>query len=95
MRFEILLKLPKRDITRQASGETDGTNMTKFKIRWIEDNEEEDDIFESFEDADDMATYYQSCAEEGAETLSMSNSENYYSEDDFERPEYEIVEVDD
>ena len=39
--------------------------------------------------------YYQSCAEEGAETLSMNNSENEYSEDDFERPEYEIIEVDD
>lgn len=68
--------------------------MTKFKIRWVEDGEEEDELFNSYKDADEMALYYQACAEEGAETLYLSNPGDYpYDEDSFERPDYEIIEV--
>lgn len=43
-----------------------------------------------------MASYYQACAEEGAETQYLNNPGDHpYDEDNFERPEYEILEVED
>lgn len=67
--------------------------MSKYKI--IFDGEEEDDIFDTEEGAEEYADYLVSCTREGAEILHMSNSGDYdYDEDDFEDPEYEIVEVD-
>lgn len=67
--------------------------MSKYKI--IFDGEEEDDIFDTEEDAEEYADYLVSCTREGAEILHMSNPGDYdYDEDDFEGPEYEIVEVD-
>lgn len=67
--------------------------MSKFKI--IFDGEEEDDIFDTEEAAEEYADYLVSCTREGAEILHMSNPGDYdYDEDDFEDPEYEIVEVD-
>lgn len=68
--------------------------MSKYKI--IFDGEEEDDIFDTEEAAEEYADYLVSCSSEGAEILHMSNPGDYdYDEDDFEDPEYEIVEVDD
>ena len=69
--------------------------MAKYKI--IIDGEEwDDDIFDSEEEADEYAQYLQSCARTGAETLHMSNPGDYdYDNDDFEYPDYEIVEIDD
>lgn len=67
--------------------------MSKFKI--IFNGEEEDDIFDTEEAAEEYADYLVSCTREGAEILHMSNPGDYdYDEDDFEDPEYEIVEVD-
>lgn len=69
--------------------------MTKYKIRWLEGGEEEDEAFDTYEAADEMGMYYQSCAEEGAETLSLSNPGDYqYDAETFELPEYEIIETD-
>lgn len=67
--------------------------MSKYKI--IFDGEEEDDIFDTEEAAEEYADYLVSCTREGAEILHMSNPGDYdYDEDDFEDPEYEIVELD-
>lgn len=68
--------------------------MSKFKIRWTEDGEEEDEVFDSYDAANETAIYYQGCASEGAETLNLSNPGDYpYAEDEFESPEYEIIEI--
>lgn len=67
--------------------------MSKYKI--IFDGEEEDDIFDTEEAAEEYADYLVSCTREGAEILHMSNPGDYdYDEDDFDDPEYEIVEID-
>lgn len=69
--------------------------VTKYKIRWIDDGSEEDEVFDTYAAADEMGMYYQSCAEQGAEDLYLNNSGDYpYDEDTYERPEYEIIEVD-
>lgn len=68
--------------------------MTKYKIRW-DSGEEDDEAFDGYEEADGMAQYYQACSEEGAETLCMNNpGDDPYSEDEYEQPEYEIIEAD-
>ena len=68
--------------------------MPKFRI--IFDGEYEDEIFSSEAAADEYARYLQSCCETGAEILHMSNPGDYeYDEDEFEPPEYEIVEEED
>lgn len=69
--------------------------MTKYAIRWVEDGEVEGELFNTYEDANEMANYYQACADEGEEILFMSNpGDNPYDSDTFERPEYEIIEID-
>ena len=66
--------------------------MAGYKV--IIDGEEEDEIFDSEESAEEYAMYLCSCAREGAEVLNYSNPGDYdYDEDDFEDPEYEIIEV--
>lgn len=68
--------------------------MPKFKI--IFEDEEQDEVFDTEEKAEDFANYLCSCSREGAEILHMSNPGDYdYDEDDFESPEYEIVETED
>ena len=68
--------------------------MAKFKIYWPESDEYEDEVFNSYEDAEEMAVYYSGCARLGAEMLNLSNPGDYpYDEDEFEEPDYEIVEV--
>lgn len=67
--------------------------MAKYKI--VFDGDEEDEIFESEEEAEEYALYLCSCARTGAEILNLSNpGDYYYDEDGFEDPDYEIVEVD-
>lgn len=66
--------------------------MAKYKI--IFGGEEEDDIFDTEEAAEEYALYLCSCSQEGAEMLNMSNPGDY-DEDEFEDPDYEIIEVDD
>ncbi len=66
--------------------------MVKYKI--IFDGMEEDDIFDTEEQAEDYALYLCSCHRLGAETLHMSNPGDYdYDEDEYECPEYEIIEI--
>lgn len=68
--------------------------MPKYKV--IIDGEEEDDLFDTEEEAEEHALYLCSCARTGAEILHLSNPGDYdYDEDTFEDPEYEIVEIDD
>lgn len=68
--------------------------MPKFKI--IFEGEEEDDIFDTEEAAEDYAIYLCGCTRLGAEILNLSNpGDNEYDEDNFESPEYEIIEIDD
>ena len=67
--------------------------MLRYKIVW-DDGEEEDELFITEREADEYAVYLQGCAREGAEILNMSNPGDYdYDEDNYEYPEYEIVEV--
>ncbi|WP_277062116.1 hypothetical protein [Solobacterium moorei] len=66
--------------------------MGKYKI--IFEGEEEDEVFGSYEEAEEYALYLVSCYHTGGETLEMSNPGDYpYDPDD--EPEYEIVEIDD
>ena len=68
--------------------------MSKFKI--LMDGEFEDEVFDTEKEAEEYALYLCGCAETGAEILHWSNPTEYdYDEDNFEYPEYEIVEVDD
>lgn len=68
--------------------------MAKYKI--IFDDEEQDEVFDTENAAEEYALYLRSCTREGAEILHLSNPGDYdYDEEDFESPEYEIVEIDD
>ena len=65
--------------------------MTKYKVLF--NDELQDEVFDTEEDAEEYALYLCSCAKEGAEILHMSNPGDYDA-DDYDT-EYEIVEVDD
>jgi len=68
--------------------------MPKYKI--IFDGEEQDEVFDTEEDAEEYALYLCSCTRTGAEILHWSNPGDYdYDEETFEDPDYEIVEEDD
>lgn len=69
--------MPKYKIVMQYS---DGTS------------EEEDEIFDSQEEAEEYAGYLVGCSRTGAETLNLSNPGDY-SLDDYEDPDYEIIEI--
>lgn len=71
--------MPKYKIVMQYS---DGTS------------EEEDDIFDSKEAAEEYACYLVGCCSDGAETLNLSNPGDYPI-DEYEAPDYEIIEIDD
>ena len=67
--------------------------MAEYKI--VFDGEEEDEVFDTYEDADEYGLYLQSCCREGAEILNLSNPGDYeYDEEDFEAPDYEVIEID-
>ena len=69
-----------------------GNHMSKYKIIFA--GEEDDEIFDTYEEAEEQALYYCSCARQGAEILHMSNPGDYdYDEEDWENPEYEIIEI--
>ena len=68
--------------------------MAKYKIFWPESDEYEDEEFDSYDEAEEMAVYYSGCARLGAEMLNLSNPGDYpYDADDFDEPDYEIVKV--
>ncbi len=52
----------------------------------------EDEEFSTEEAAEEYARYLCACAREGAEILHLSNPGDYDA-DDYDEPEYEIVEV--
>lgn len=56
-------------------------------------SEEEDDIFDSEAAAEEYANYLVGCNRDGAETLNMSNPGDNPL-DDYENPDYEIIEID-
>lgn len=67
--------------------------MSKYKV--IFDGEEDDEIFDTEEDANEHALYLSSCEQQGAETMHMSNPGDYeYNEEEWEGSDYEIVEID-
>lgn len=73
----------------------DGPREKKGKYKIIFDGEEQDEVFDTEEDAEEYALYLRSCTRTGAETLHWSNPGDYdYNEDTFEDQEYEIVEDD-
>ncbi|MCE3020142.1 hypothetical protein LW893_04215 [Parvimonas micra] len=64
--------------------------MAKYKIVW-ETGEEEDEIFDSRQEAKEYAYELQSYQRTGAEILNMSNPGDYeYDEDDFEPMSFTI-----
>ena len=70
-------------------------NPPKGKFKVIFDGEEQDETFDTEEDAEEYALYLSSCTRTGAEILHWSNPGDYdYDEDTFEDPEYEIIEDD-
>ena len=67
--------------------------MPKYKI--IFEDELQDEVFDTEEDAEEYALYLCSCSREGAEILNMSNPGDYdYDENNWESPDYEIIEED-
>ena len=68
--------------------------MTKYKV--VFNDEEQDEVFNPEEEAEEYALYLCSCTRQGAEILHRSNPGDYdYDEDDYEDPDYEIIEIDD
>ena len=64
--------------------------MSKYKV--VFDGDTLDEIFDSFEEAEDAALYELSCWHAGGEVLELSNPGDYdYDPDD--EPEFEIIEV--
>ena len=63
--------------------------MAKYKLLF--NDELEDEVFDTEEDAEEHALYLSSCSRLGAEILHMSNPGDY-DEDDYEA-DYEIIEV--
>ncbi|MCI6203509.1 MAG: hypothetical protein MR663_06350 [Lachnospiraceae bacterium] len=64
--------------------------MAKYKVLF--NDELEDEVFDTEEEAEEHALYLVSCTKLGAEILHMSNPGDY-DEDDYEA-DYEIIEVD-
>lgn len=67
--------------------------MSKFQL--VFDGEEpEDELFDSYEEAEEHAIYLQSCQRQGAEILHWSNpGDNPYDEETFEAQDYTITQV--
>ncbi|MBR3864141.1 MAG: hypothetical protein IKJ19_03360 [Clostridia bacterium] len=67
--------------------------MSKYKV--VFNGYEEDETFDSYEDAEDYALYLQSCSRTGAQTLHWSNPGDYdYDEKSYKPPKYRIKEID-
>ena len=63
--------------------------MAKYQVSF--NDELQDEIFDTKEDAKEYALYLASCVKEGAEILHMSNPGDY-DEEDYE-DDYEIIEI--
>lgn len=65
--------------------------MANYKV--VIDGEEQDEVFDTYEKAEEYALYLVSCWRTGAQTLEMSNPGDYpYNRDN--EPDYEIIETD-
>lgn len=65
--------------------------MANYKI--IFNGEEQDEVYSTYEDAEEYALYLVSCYHSGGETLELNNPGDYpYDPND--EPEYEIIETD-
>lgn len=64
--------------------------MAKYIVLF--NDELEDEVFDTEEEAEEHALYLVSCTQLGAEILHMSNPGDY-DEDDYEA-DYEIIEID-
>ena len=64
--------------------------MAKYKVLF--NDELEDEVFDTEEEAEEHVLYLVSCTKLGAEILHMSNPGDY-DEDDYEA-DYEIIEID-
>lgn len=72
--------------------------MTKYKIILNYPDgtdEEQDEVFDTEEEAVEYAGYLCGCYHEGAEILNMSNSGDYPLDEDEDDIEYEIIEIED
>ena len=63
--------------------------MSKYQVLF--NDELEDEIFDTEEEAEEYALYLVSCSKEGAEILHLSNPGDY-DEDDY-CEDYEIIEI--
>ena len=66
--------------------------MTIYKVEF--EGYEYDDIFDTYESAEEYALYMVSCYHTGGEILEMSNPGDYPYDPDYE-PEYAIIEIED
>ena len=65
--------------------------MAKYMV--LLDGEEQDEVFDTYEEADEYGLYLVGCWHTGSEILEMSNPGDYsYDPDD--EPEYEVIEID-
>jgi len=71
--------------------DNDSDRKFKLRVKYPDGTEEEEDeLFDSEEEAKAYGDYIISCSREGAETLNMSNSGDYPLED-YEDPDYEVI----
>ena len=66
--------------------------MTQYKVEF--EGYEYDDVFDTYDDAEEYALYMVSCYHTGGEILEMSNPGDYPYDPDYE-PEYAIIEIED
>lgn len=70
--------------------------MTKYQVKYIyPDGTEEldDEIYGTYEEADDAGSYGCSCYMLGGEILHLSNPGDYDDPQESDRPTYEAIEV--
>lgn len=65
--------------------------MANYKV--IFNGDEQDEVFSTYEEADEYALYLVSCYHTGGEILEMSNPGDY-PYDPSDEPDYEIIETD-
>jgi hypothetical protein len=67
--------------------------MPKYKVKF--NDELQDEVFDTEEEADEYGLECQSNWRTGAWTLHMSNPGDWDYDEDEEAPDYEIIEIDD
>lgn len=68
--------------------------MVKYQVVFDGQEPDEDEVFDSYDEADEYGLYAESCQRQGAEILHLSNPGDYaYDEENFETSSYEIIEI--